>query len=83
MSSLGDEMYYTMEPEKVLVVMMMVVVKVIIMAVMMMVVLVMVMSARVAILDNVIMVRYKVGDLSWDRFNSSIAWRATSFSSMY
>ena len=75
-------MYYTMEPEKVLVVMMMVVVKVIIMAVMMMVVLVMVMSARVAILDNVIMVRYKVGDLSWDRFNGSIAWRATSFSSM-
>ena len=70
MSSLGDEMYYTMEPEKVLVVMMMVV-------------LVMVMSARVAILDNVIMVRYKVGDLSWDPFNSSIAWRATSFSSMY
>ena len=69
MSSLGDEMYYTMEPEKVLVVMMMVV-------------LVMVMSARVAILDNVIMVRYKVGDLSWDPFNSSIAWRATSFSSM-
>ena len=80
MSSLGDEMYYTMEPEKVLVVMMMVVV--IMMAVMMMVVLVMVMSARVAILDNVIMVRYKVGDLSWDPFNSSIAWRATSFSSM-
>ena len=74
MSSLGDEMYYTMEPEKVVVVMMM--------AVMMMVVLVMVMSARVAILDNVIMVRYKVGDLSWDPFNSSIAWRATSFSSM-
>ena len=73
-------MYYTMEPEKVVVVMMVVV---IMMAVMMMVVLVMVMSARVAILDNVIMVRYKVGDLSWDRFNSSIAWRATSFSSMY
>ena len=71
MSSLGDEMYYTMEPEKVVVVMMMVVV------------LVMVMSVRVAMLDNAIIIRYKVGDLSWGRFNSSIAWRATSFSSMY
>ena len=73
-------MYYTMEPEKVIVVMMLVVV--IMMAVMMMVVTVMVMSVREAILDNAIIFRYKVGDLSWDRFNSSIAWRATSFSSM-
>ena len=47
-----------------------------------MVVLVMVMSVRVAMLDNAIIIRYKVGDLSWGRFNSSIAWRATSFSSM-
>ena len=63
-------MYYTMEPEKVMVVMMMAVV------------LVMVMSVRIAMLYNAIILRYKVGDLSWVRFNSSTAWRATSFSSM-